>query len=132
MRKVLLRSSPETRFGKVNLFSNWFVLVKHSRDQKHVERTENCWNVFQQSLILLFIVMLCYLHCINKIQQQKRIWKPLKFISWNLFAKTVNSFWVLTFFAKRLFLRSQKNDKFLDKSIYFWLAFESYCFHGHA
>ena len=22
--------------------------------------------------------------------------------------------------------------KFLDKSIYFWLAFESYCFHGHA
>ena len=26
----------------------------------------------------------------------------------------------------------KKNHKFLDKSIYFWLAFESYCFHGHA
>ena len=26
----------------------------------------------------------------------------------------------------------QKNLKFLDKSIYFWLPFESYCFHGHA
>ena len=25
-----------------------------------------------------------------------------------------------------------KNHKFLDKSIYFWLAFESYCFHGRA
>ena len=23
------------------------------------------------------------------------------------------------------------NQKFLNKSIYFWLAFESYCFHGH-
>ena len=28
--------------------------------------------------------------------------------------------------------RHEKNHKFLDKSIYFWLAFESYCFHGHA
>ena len=26
----------------------------------------------------------------------------------------------------------QKNHKFLDKSIYFWLPFQSYCFHGHA
>ena len=25
-----------------------------------------------------------------------------------------------------------KNYKFLDKSVYFWLATESYCFHGHA
>ena len=25
-----------------------------------------------------------------------------------------------------------KYHKFLDKSIYFWLPFESYCFHGHA
>ena len=29
-------------------------------------------------------------------------------------------------------LITKKNQKFLDKSIYFWLAFESYCFHGHA
>ena len=27
---------------------------------------------------------------------------------------------------------SKKYHKFLNKSIYFWLAFESYCFHGHA
>ena len=26
----------------------------------------------------------------------------------------------------------KKKYKFLDKSIYFWLAIESYCFHGHA
>ena len=26
---------------------------------------------------------------------------------------------------------TKKYHKFLDKSIYFWLAFESYCFHGH-
>ena len=26
---------------------------------------------------------------------------------------------------------TKKYQKFLDKSIYFWLAFESYCFHGH-
>ena len=26
----------------------------------------------------------------------------------------------------------KKNQEFLDKSIYFWLAFEKYCFHGHA
>ena len=29
-------------------------------------------------------------------------------------------------------VKSEKNHKFLDKSIYFWLVFESYCFHGHA
>ena len=29
-------------------------------------------------------------------------------------------------------LPARKYHKFLDKSIYFWLAFESYCFHGHA
>ena len=28
--------------------------------------------------------------------------------------------------------KKKKNHKFLDKSIYFWLAFETYCFHGHA
>ena len=28
--------------------------------------------------------------------------------------------------------KKKKNHKFLDKSIYFCLAFESYCFHGHA
>ena len=26
----------------------------------------------------------------------------------------------------------KKNHKFLDKSISFWLAFEIYCFYGHA
>ena len=29
-------------------------------------------------------------------------------------------------------LITKKNHKFLDKSIYFWLAFESYYFHGNA
>ena len=28
--------------------------------------------------------------------------------------------------------KKKKNQKLLNKSIYFWLAFESYCFHGHA
>ena len=32
----------------------------------------------------------------------------------------------------RVYVDHEKNHKFLDKSIYFWLAFESYCFHGHA
>ena len=32
----------------------------------------------------------------------------------------------------RVYIDHEKNLKFLDKSIYFWLAFESYCFHGHA
>ena len=29
-------------------------------------------------------------------------------------------------------LFTKKYDKFFGKSIYFWLAFESYCLHGHA
>ena len=29
-------------------------------------------------------------------------------------------------------LKKKKNQKFLDKSIYFWLAFQNYCFHGLA
>ena len=29
-------------------------------------------------------------------------------------------------------LITKKNHKFVDKSIYFRLAFESYCFHGQA
>ena len=35
-------------------------------------------------------------------------------------------------FKKSKNLQHEKNHKFLIKSIYFWLAFESYCFHGHA
>ena len=31
-----------------------------------------------------------------------------------------------------IFFTKKKNHKFFDKSIYFWRAFESYCFHGHA
>ena len=30
------------------------------------------------------------------------------------------------------FDHEKKNHKFLGESIYFWVAFESYCFNGHA
>ena len=33
---------------------------------------------------------------------------------------------------QEMYFDHEKNHKFLDKSIYFWLAFESYCFHSHA
>ena len=39
---------------------------------------------------------------------------------------------LVTTIKKRNQLVTKKYHKFLDKSIYFWLAFESYCFHGHA
>ena len=32
----------------------------------------------------------------------------------------------------KVVLDFDKNHKFLNKSIYFWLAFESYSFHGYA
>ena len=35
------------------------------------------------------------------------------------------------FYNEQEILITKKYHKFLDKSIYFWLAFESYCFHGH-
>ena len=37
-----------------------------------------------------------------------------------------------TIIYRTQFLFTKKYHKFLNKSIYFWLAFKSYCFHGHA
>ena len=45
---------------------------------------------------------------------------------------TTMSIKIIQLMANKANWSLKKNHKFLDKSIYFWLAFQSHCFHGCA
>ena len=109
------------QFVEVLFFSRIFIM------KKSIEFNVTSFGNLKDDCIIKAREMFNFLILINSSVTIEFIFLLL-IVSAIISSKTIN---VLRF-SSGLYSSPKKNHKFLDKSIYFWLAFQSYCFHGHA
>ena len=119
--------------------------------------TENKWEYMVRNSLCLSLTNFCFLkifkflqcyhqafivfHCLGYWNEFVSDWHQLfkvfskEFLFFCYFEKmndVKHAFGTSSWIKNSGSIDHEKNHRFLDKSIYFWLAFESCCFHGHA